>query len=242
MKHIPSIALFLLLSIDLLIAQGETKLKDAPISDEVSDARFVGVDYLTPVKPYPAEYRRVYDNKLRRLFKMEKVFELRMLVRPSFKPEYVVSLENEEEGIFQSPKDKMILRFSKGDKNIWYSINNGESKEGLVTVTTKSVEFPKILAKRVKTIWDRMLYRTRYGGGGGGLDGTVYEFSTWCIYGEVWSPRGRQSPTLFIELGDSLIAYVESDVKSRDVAEKEIEKSLLVLEKYLNKHYPDATK
>ena len=80
----------------------------------------------------------------------------------------------------------------------------------------------------LQQLWKRMLLRTRYPeASSAGLDGTTYEFATWHVYGETWSPQERKSPLLFVELGESLIGYCEATPAERSAAIKEIENKLI---------------
>lgn len=165
-----------------------------------------------------------------------------MLVLPSFSPEYVVRLQGDENNPWDvSAAQKVFLSYSIADKNIWESMpeNNDKKKQQKVRVSNSTIEFPKALGTRVHKLWQRLLRQTHYTEEGNNvLDGTAYEFATWCVYGETCSPQERKSPMLFIELGDSLIAYCKAAPAERPAAAKKIEEKATQLEKYLDEHPP----
>jgi len=239
--HWLSLGLVTALLIQGIKAKGEADPFAEPKASAPDAGGMRELDHLVPVDPYPGDWSVRYSDKLRKLFVLEPPFSFRMLVRPSFSAEYVVSMINNPEDPGDSNNaNKLIIKYSIADKSIWYSMpeNNEEKKEKAVTVDSKFVEFPKAQGTRLYKIWNRMLRQTRYpeGYGDGGLDGTTYEFSTWCAYGEVWSPTARKSPLLFIELGESLIAYCKATDEERVSAMKNIEAKAAKLEKYLDQH------
>ncbi len=115
--------------------------------------------------------------------------------------------------------------------------NNEEKKQKKVKAATVAVDFPKELAGRVQQLWKRLLLRMRYPEEPSrGLDGETYEFTVDGMYGETWSPQERKSPLLFVELGESLIAYGKANPEGRSAAAKAIEDKAAELEKYLDEH------
>ena len=199
-------------------------------------------DHLMPVDPYPGESHIRYTDQLRSRFKLDFYFFAQMVVRPSFSSEYVVRLHGTENDSYFDTTNKFFLTYSVSDQSIYHSMpeNNSNKKQREVSITVTTVELSKPLATRIKQLWERMLLRTGYPqageGDGRGLDGVTFEFATRNVYGTTWSPHERKSPLLFIELGDSLIAYCKAAPAERPAATKEIENKAEQLEKYLNKH------
>jgi hypothetical protein len=196
-------------------------------------------DHLVPVDPYPGEWHVRYSDQLQSRFKLAFFFFAQMVVRPSFSGEYVVRLHGAKDDNQCDTTNKFFLTYSAADKSIWYSMpeNNDKKKQQKVSIATTTVEVPRPLAMRIQQLWQRMLLRTRYTEeSGGGVDGVTYEFSTWCVYGETWSPQERKSPLLLIELGKSLIAYCKAAPAERPAAAREIENKAAQLENYLNEH------
>lgn len=194
-------------------------------------------DHLVPVNPYPSDWHICYSDQLRSRFNLDSFFFAQMVVRPSFSGEYVVRLHGRKDENRFDKTTKFFLTYSAADKSIWYSMpeNNNTNKQPKVSIVTVTFEIPESLAGRIQHLWQRMLLRTRYPEeAGGGLDGVTYEFGIWGVYGETWSPRERKSPLLFIELGESLIAYCKAAPAQRPAAATEIENKAAQLEKYLN--------
>jgi hypothetical protein len=194
-------------------------------------------DHLEPVDPYPRGWG-VRFSEIRTRFNLGPSFYLQMFVCPSFDPEYVVRMHGNEKDLNVSEEgfnaaEKVFLTYSIADKSVY----DDKRKQQKVTVSTKTVDFPKPLAARVHKLWHRMLRRTRYSDTYyGGVDGTNYEFAMWGWYGTIWSPKQRQSPLLLIELGDSLIDYCKAVPSERPAAAKAIEDKAAQLEKYLDEH------
>lgn len=191
-------------------------------------------DHLIPVDPYPRDWYVRYKDQIRTRFELAQSCDLQMLVCPSFTAEYVVRMHGNWRGA-----EKVILSYSVADKNIWYSMpeNNGGRKQQKVMVSTKTADLLKPFADRLHKVWGRMLRLTRYPiMPVGGADGTTYEFSTGGAYGEVWSPNQHQSPLLFVELGESLVACCKASPAERPAAIKAIEDKAARLEKYLDEH------
>ncbi len=197
------------------------------------------LDHLVPVNPHPGDWHVRYSDQIQSRFKLASFFFAQMVVRPSFSAEYVVRLHGTKDDNQFDETNKFFLTYSAADKNIWYSMpeNNEEKKQQKVAISVTTIELPKPLATRIYQLWKRMLLRTRYPEeDSGGLDGTKFEFGTWSFYGETWSPAERKSPLLFIELGESLIAYCKGAPAQRQVTAKEIESKATQLKEYLDKH------
>lgn len=202
-------------------------------------------DHLVPLDPHPGDWDIRYSKQVRSRLKLDdQPYDLQMLVRPSFSPEYVVRIY----GFSSRVSKTLVVTYTSAEKSIWYSMpeNNQERKQKDVPVSTKLAELPNPLATRVYKVWERMLRRTRYPQvPHQGLDGTTYEFSFSRVYGditmltaygEIWSPSERKSPLLFIELGESLIAYCKAWPAEQSTAAQAIEEKAKQLEKYLDSH------
>ncbi|RYD50038.1 MAG: hypothetical protein EOP85_00400 [Verrucomicrobiaceae bacterium] len=197
-------------------------------------------DHLVPFDGDPADWKVRYAGQLRKRLGLESPFYIEMLVQPSFSPEYAVSLIGGPYwGADPASEEKLTLRYSIGDKSIWYSIpeNNKEKVQKEVTVETKTVDFPKAQGVRIHKLWDRMIGRVRFPEEvNSGLDGTTFAFATRRGRGEVWSPQSRKSPLLLVELGHGLIDYCKAPEEKRADVLKEIVVKIGRLEKYLDEH------
>lgn len=215
-----------------------------PTKEDALQAVFVEPDHLLPVDPHPGNWHDRYTKQLNEHFKLDEAFEARMLVRPSFDAEYLISLHREKKDSddpFSKEKENYQLTYScsTGEKNIWYSMpeNNKQKEQKKVTVSVTTTGLPKDLALRVLKVWGQMMRKTSYNSPEiKGCDGTTYEFSMPGMFGETWSPQQRKSPLLFIELGSSLIEYCKADDAGRAAAKKSIEDKAAALELYLSKH------
>lgn len=196
-------------------------------------------DHLLPVGK-TEEWDVTYFDQLRKKLDLDAAFFCRMVVKPSFDPEHVVSLEGEsgKQGKLEE-SEKLILRYSVGDSSIYYSLpeNNPEQGQKDVRVETKKVVFPAALGIRLSKLWDRMVGQVRNPEvGSGGLDGTTYEFETGKGRGEVWSPQLKNSPQLLVEVGASLVDYCKAPEEKKAEALKDIDTKIGNLEKYLDEH------
>ena len=215
-----------------------------PAKEDSKQVVFSEPDHLLPVDPYPGDWHVRYTQQLAEHFKLNESFDARMLIRPSFDAESVISLHREKKDPnepFSEKKEDYLLTYSctTSEKNIWYSMpeNNDQKEQKKVTVSVVTTAMPKDLALRVLKVWERMMRRTSYNSPSlAGLDGTIFEFSMPGMYGETWSPNHRKSPLLFIELGASLIDYCKADDAGRVAARKSIEGKAAALELYLSKH------
>ena len=198
-------------------------------------------DHLEPISPESDRMLIAYNLEVQARLKLWHWDYLRMVVRPSFRPEYTVKMlpYHSEELAPADRYPKVHLEYSVVDKNIWYAgpgMNHDHPQQD-VAVTTITVEFPQTVAERVLKVWRRMLLRTRWEEGFDlGNDGTTYFFALGGMCGETWSPQKRQSPKLLVELGHSLIDYCKANPLDREAAQRAILEKADALEKYLNEH------
>jgi hypothetical protein len=137
------------------------------------------------------------------------------------------------------PQYRLIL--TRADTNIWYSMpeNNEEGERKAVKVTRREASLPPDLAGRVCGLWEAMLRGVRYpkpeempsastgrpssSGGHEALEADVRR--------DVVPDPGR--PFALVDLGRSLIEYVDADEAGRAARLKAVDEKCRALERYL---------
>src|SRR5207249_712870 len=139
--------------------------------------------------------------------------------------------------ILHAPKGgpaKYTLVYVRADESIWSSMpeNNDENRQKPVKATRREAPLPPELAKRVLSLWEKMLRGVRYPepeNDNDGLDGETIEFWGNFMFGETWSPS-HGAPKLFVELGRSLMEYCEAPETKRADLLKVVEGKCQALE------------
>lgn len=140
---------------------------------------------------------------------------------------------------FRERQDAFVREMDAWDKNgrkpPMPKQADGPSLLEHIRVTKRSAPFPTPLARRLTTVWRRMLLGVRYPERDpAGLDGTTYVFASEHKAGEVWSPPKDTTPALMIEVGESLAAYALSKDDERDAALRTVEARVQALEQRLD--------
>lgn len=192
------------------------------------------LDHLVPIQPYPMDWQISYTKELTQHLELDEDYVARMIVRPSFGPEYSVRISGDKGSSAFEDNDNYFVTYCVSDKSIWYSMpenNDGVCKE--IQVSVYRAPIPKKVARRVTMIWDEMIFGTRYPREGhGGLDGVTIEFSSRWGHGEAWSPRlGR--PYLLWNLGEALKAYCKAPKTMRHTSIGSIEQRATTIETHL---------
>jgi hypothetical protein len=132
------------------------------------------------------------------------------------------------------------VSYYAADENIFASLqqNNQEKQKQEVTVATATVDIPLPLAKRVYTVWQKMLLKTRYAEDefNAAPDPTTVQFSSESLYGETYYPAPCKSAGLLIALGERLIDYCKAPPEKRAAATKALEAQAAALENFLKHH------
>jgi hypothetical protein len=105
-------------------------------------------------------------------------------------------------------------------------------------VATATVDIPLPLAKRIYTVWHKMLLKTRYAENefSAAPDPTTVEFSSEFLYARTYYPAPCKSAGLLIELGDRLMDYCKAPPEKRAAATKALEVQAAALETFLKRH------
>jgi len=196
-------------------------------------------DHLIPLRDNPADWNSPYMQALRPRLKLDATFFARVVIRPSFDGETCLRLHSNDGETDIAKPSKFFLTSYQADKSIWYAMpgNNDAGKQGEVTVEVSSAPVSGDFARRLRTIWDQMLSRTRPPEKpNSGTDGVTYEFSTPEHSGETWSPWENNAPRHFANLSHSLIRYCQAKPTDRAGAFKSVEFQVSAIEKYLKEH------
>jgi hypothetical protein len=200
----------------------------------------IQTDCLTPVDPYPGDWHVRYTNELHKRIEPPLHTFAQMLLRPAFEPEYSVSLHGTPDDMRFSDAKKYFLSRYAAEKNIWYSMpeNNEQKQQQEVSVAVATVDFPQPLAKRIYTIWHKMLLRTRYSETEYlATDATMAEFSSEGLYAETLDPAPCKSAALLIELGERLSDYCKAPPEKRELAAKSIQVQAAALEVFIKRQH-----
>ena len=161
-------------------------------------------DYLRPSQGYlisPA-YAADYYPKLREVLYagLSDSPTARVVVQPSFAPEYVVSIDQKAATYF--------LTYQVCQTSLWSTLAH---KGKLVEVTTKTVEISQTLATAIARLFNAAIAQTKYPGPVQrlGFDGTTFTFSTFrpgigLQGGDTWSPPAGTHMGALVDLADRL--------------------------------------
>lgn len=211
---------------------GETKAGEAA-------ARHRTPDHLQPLDPYPMDWEVAYTKQLSKYLDLKAPYLARMIVRPSFDPEYLMSIHGPPEDDYPGVDSQgFFVSCTVSDKSIWYSMreNNSEKVEKEIKPTTSTAPLPAEVARKVYGLWNEMLLGTRYTRElNAGLDGVTIEFATHLKHGEAWSPSVGTSPALLWDLGEKLVAYCKAPVEERKKLLDAVNESAGKLDSYLKR-------
>jgi hypothetical protein len=195
---------------------------------------------LRPVDPYPGDWHIRYTNELHKRIEPPIHTFAQMRVQPAFEGEYSVSVHGEPDNFYFWQATKCFVSYYAADKNIWYSMpeNNEEKKQREVSVATATVDIPLPLAKRIYTVWHKMLVKTRYADKefDATPDPTGVEFSSEFCYAQTSYPAPCKSAGMLIELGERLVEYCKAPPEKRAAATKALQAQAAALEDFLKHH------
>jgi hypothetical protein len=195
---------------------------------------------LRPVAPYPGDWHIRYTEQLHKRIEPQIHTFAQMRVQPAFEGEYSVSIHGVPDNLRFWQATKCFISYYSADKNIWSSMpeNNGDKQQREVSVATATVDIPLPVAKRIYTVWHKMLLKTRYAEDefNAAPDPTTVEFSSESLYGETYYPAPCKSAGLLIELGERLIDYCKAPPEKRAAATKALEVQAKALEDFLRHH------
>lgn len=167
------------------------------------------VDHLEPISPSQEEYDRRIDLHLR----PDGEFA-RMIVRPSFQPEYYFGIEEKSAPHQADGKKRYFISTSEAAESLYYTMaeNNDERRTKKVSIRYTEREISRDLAVATQRVWAKMLLNTRYPATYQlVLDGVNYRFGVWVrglgsIYGETWSPSKPMTSGL-ASLGQDIFEF-----------------------------------
>jgi len=198
---------------------------DAPVVE-----RPPGPNHLEPIPAYDPDG---YDQAVYKSLLGKEPGEIWMVVRPSFSPEYAVTIRHE---ITYAPRSesgspfvdrtiesqKWIVEYAKAKKQISHWKELGGGRAVLDIKTTKDVsrcraEITGEFALSMIDAWRSVLLQTHYPSetNDGGLDGVTFQF--YCnpnLFGQTWSPSSGV-PLRITNLGQKLGEVAKADTKSR---------------------------
>lgn len=158
-------------------------------------------DHLIPVNGIFSsyEYNIEYSVPLRKLLykNIDRQFIARVIVKPSFRPEYLISIEKHKDGVF--------LIVNTLSEQFWYSKDTAKTK----TYTLK-VLVDEQFADSIRETFDHCILNTKYPCDTlNGVDGTTFEFMTYNFgvgvrAGETWSPDKNTNMKKLTDLSNML--------------------------------------
>lgn len=204
-------------------------------------------NHLVPVLPLDD-----YDHRISKLLFLADGRCGRMVVRPSFEPEYCLSVHAEitedsvkthEEWEMVPDEEKVyVMTVTSASESIWDSLSQSreETNDTDIEISRVDRRISRDLAVAIQRVWAKGLQLTRYPSAPqNGLDGTMYQFSVWVrglgeLRGETWSPQRGLTHDL-VGVGLDLIAYVRQDSGDQQFTEEELIKKLQKLESKIPK-------
>ena len=192
----------------------------------------IKMNYLEPISSYlfAHDYSQSYAIRIRRfLFKNHEGDNwVKMVVLPSFEPEYMFSLEQKNNGYY--------IQASKANKQIY---SNKDLKDDKITNRSRKCSIK--MAQELKKLWCDVLLKTRYPQEKPhGFDGVSYYFSAFksgdglvgsplgWVEGKTWSPN-EGLPFDMVEIGNRCFSYAYD--------QKTSEKNILSLMIKIRKKY-----
>jgi hypothetical protein len=195
---------------------------------------------LEPVEPHPGDWDFRYTAELHKRIEPQLHTFVQMRVMPAFQGEYSVSIHGSPENFYFHEATKCFVSYYAANKNIGQSIpeDNEEKKQLEVSVAAATVDIPLPLAKRIYTVWHKMLLKTRYVENDFNRtpDPTGVEFSSEFRYAQTSNPVPCKSAFLLIQLGERLIDYCKAPPEKRLTATA-LQVQTAALESFL-KHHP----
>jgi hypothetical protein len=212
-------------------------------------------NHLVPINSFMTGYPNGYDVLLvKHLFVTEGSLG-RMLVRPSFSPEFCLSVDAEQvkhsdqEGsrsVASKEKveqDRYRITVTTAAENIWYARRRADGKPVHVKIERTERKISRDLAVAIQRVWAKALLLTRYPAypeagevavAEEGFDGTTYQFSVHAsgsgtMEGETWEPK-QGLPLQLTNIGLDLVAFARQDAKGKKMTEKQFIDRLRKLE------------
>lgn len=149
----------------------------------------------------------------------------RVVFRPSFQPEWAVSVHAVEEDAKRGASHQGFqITLTEAESSLYFSLPSNREGKGKkprpVRVVRRDVDIPKDLAVAVQRAWAAVLRQTRYPDKWyGGCDGEFLEFSVFVrglgvLQGQTWSPQ-KGLPAALMKAGVSLADYCRATETQR---------------------------
>lgn len=196
---------------------------------------------LRPVDPYPNDWEIRYAKELHKRIEPQIHTFVKMRVEPAFEGEFSVSIHGVPDNFYFRDATKCFVSYYAADKSISNSMSESD-KDGQprpVSVVTATVDIPLPLAKRIYTVWHKMLLKTCYAEDDrvtAAPDPTGVEFSSEFHYAQTWYPAPCKSAGLLMELGQGLIDYCKAPPEKRADATKALQLQTSALESFLKRN------
>lgn len=201
-------------------------------------------NHLVPMRSSMQEKRRLlgdYDELLVKYLFVTDGGLGRMLVRPSFSPEFCLSVDiMEPTGTSDSKEeDRYTITVTVAVNRIWRARREAERTGEPMDVKIERFdrEISRDLAVAIQRVWAKALLLTRYPAPTEEtwtcFDGTTYQFSVsrggGLLEGQTWSPK-RSLPLDLTNIGLELVAFARSDEESKKTTEAQLIEKLRKLE------------
>lgn len=173
-------------------------------------------DLLTPsnYNPHFLDYEQALHNLLLSYYSQSHNgnigYDTYFLCRPSFGPEYSLAIKE----MRNYNVDSLIL--TRAAKNIWYyreyswadkKMRKGNRK---IHVERHTIPLKRDASNQIKkTFQSAIMTSSHFADSRGGCDGVTYEFYTYGIKAEVWTPEKDSRTYRLVKMADSLCIAVE---------------------------------
>lgn len=173
-------------------------------------------DLLTPsnYNPHFLDYEQALHNLLLSYYSQSHNgnigYDTYFLCRPSFGPEYSLAIKK----MRNYNVDSLIL--TRAAKNIWYyreyswadkKMRKGNRK---IHVERHTIPLKRDASNQIKrTFQSAIMTSSHFADSRGGCDGVTYEFYTYGIKAEVWTPEKDSRTYRLVKMADSLCIAVE---------------------------------
>jgi hypothetical protein len=162
-------------------------------------------DHLVPDLPYffsADEYTIALNHSFKK--GLHKTVWFNSLVKPSFRPEYMVGIRREEK--------KETVFSIVANESIWAAVESGVYK-GAANSSESSVQISMSLAKRIKIIFSKELMNVHHEKSPGlAIDNTTYHFSMFLkkygfVSGRLRSFQDNSKMALLVQITEALLTY-----------------------------------
>ena len=196
--------------------------------------------HLVPIGSFMDGFLADYDELLAKHLFAGKGRCGRMLVCPSFSPEYCLSVDEYPRRERQPGIAKGVVRYmlvvTTAAESIWYERQRAGGGEKPVHVQVSRVEreISRDLAVAIQRVWAKALLLTKYSPatntGGGVFDGIRYQFSVWAsgrgmLAGQTHSPE-QGMPRELVNLGLEIVAFAKREAASNATTEQQLVEKL----------------